>query len=369
MKAFIYVYILLAPLLIIVQSCTDDNPMPPGESSLSDVTYDPQPYELVIPEGFPQMDIPSDNPLTVEGVSLGRHLFYDPILSSDGSQSCASCHKALANFTDNLPVSAGVTGETGKRSSMTLLNIGFVNSGLFWDGRVATLEEQALIPVEDPIELHDSWPNVESKLQAAEDYPVLFRKAFGITELSDITKELVVKALAQFERSMISSGNSKYDRVIAGLDVFSDDELRGHNIFFDIEPDVTKHAECGHCHNAPLFTTNEYFNNGIEVVPDLSAFPDMGRGAITGRTFDNGAFRVPTLRNIFHSAPYMHDGRFTTLDEVIDHYVSGGHVVDNIGAVMRPLDLTPEDRSALIAFIRTLEDPDFMNAPELQSPF
>lgn len=355
--------------IVLVFSCTDMELPPSGSRDLTQIEYEPIPYALSIPAHFPRMVIPEDNPMTVDGVDLGRRLFYDKILSSDGTMACASCHLPEGNFTDNKALSPGVTGELSKRSSMTLLNVGFVNEGLFWDGRVSSLEEQALIPVEDPIELHNSWPNVEAKLQDDSDYPGLFRKAFGISSVQEITKDLAVKAIAQFERSLISSGESKYDRVIAGTAVFTDEELRGHNIFFDIEPDVSKHAECGHCHNAPLFTTNEFINNGIQNVPDLNSFRDMGHGAVTGRTFDNGAFRVPTLRNIFHSAPYMHDGRFATLDEVIDHYITGGHIVDNIGAVMRPLTLSPEDRAALIAFIRTLEDPAFMENPAYQDPF
>jgi cytochrome c peroxidase len=364
MKFFVRI---LCGLLCFSIACNDSIVDP--EDLLIDIPYEPNEYVLQIPQGFPKMIIPTDNPLTIDGVELGRRLFYDAILSSDGSMSCSSCHLPGGNFTDNKDFSPGVTGQLSKRSSMTLLNIGFVNSGLFWDGRVATLEEQALIPVEDPIELHDSWPNVESKLQNDSEYPVLFRKAFGIESKDEITKDLAVKAIAQFERTMISSGQSKYDRVINGLDVFSDEELAGHNIFFDIDPDVSRHAECGHCHNAPLFTSNEYFNNGIENVVDLNSFPDKGRGAVTGRLFDNGTFRSPTLRNIFQSAPYMHDGRFETIDEVLDHYATGGHVVDNIGAVLRPLTMTSEDRSNLKAFLKTLEDPVFIAAPQLQSPF
>ena len=336
---------------------------------LTDINFAPIPYTASIPSSFPQLEIPEDNPLTVQGIELGRHLFYDPILSSDSTISCSSCHLPTGNFTDNRKTSAGVTGESGDRSSMTLLNVGYANTGLFWDGGTGTLEEQALLPVEDPIELHDTWPNVESKLQRHQDYPALFRKAFGIEETSEITRELAVKAIAQFERIIISSGNSKYDRVIAGLDVFSDLELDGHDIFFDINEDVTRHAECGHCHNAPLFTTNEFFNNGLDGVSSLTDFIDKGRGEHTGRLFDMGTFKVPTLRNIQHSAPYMHDGRFETLDEVIDHYVSGGNHADNLAPVLRPLNLNAYDRSALIAFINTLEDLDLINNPQLSNPF
>ena len=352
------------PLLWLCACCDE-----PDATDLTDIPYSPEAYMPNVPSNFPPLEVPADNNLTVQGVDLGRRLFYDPILSSDSTMSCSSCHMPSGNFTDNLSTSKGVDGEFGTRSSMTLLNIAFSNTGLFWDGRIGTLEEQALLPVEDPIELHDTWPNVEAKLQRHKEYPALFRKAFGIDDATLITRDLAVKALAQFERIMISSGNSKYDKVIAGADVFTDLELDGHDIFFDVNEDLTRHAECGHCHNAPLFTTNEFFNNGIDEVNSLDDFLDLGKGEQTNKPFDNGTFKVPTLRNIEFSAPYMHDGRFETLDEVIDHYVSGGNHADNLAPVLRPLTLNEYDRSALIAFIRTLEDQDFMNNPLLSDPF
>jgi len=354
------------PFLLIVTlgSCDD-----PEGVDLTDITYSPEAFTPVVPANFPPLEVPEDNPLTVQGIELGRHLFFDPILSADSTMSCSSCHLPKGNFTDNLAVSEGIDGIAGKRSSMTLLNVAFSNTGLFWDGEINTLEEQALLPVEDTTELHDTWPNVESKLRRHADYPALFRKAFGIDEEVEITKELAAKAIAQFQRIMISSGNSKYDRVINGTDVFTDLELDGHDIFFDVNEDITRHAECGHCHNAPLFTTNEFFNNGLDKALNLTDFADLGKGELTNKPFDNGTFKVPTLRNIEFSAPYMHDGRFGTLDEVIDHYVSGGEQADNLAPVLRPLNLNEYDRSALIAFIRTLEDQDFLNNPLLSNPF
>lgn len=349
-------------------SCCDDD-MDGDKLNLTDIPYEPEEYVLNIPEGFPRMIIPADNPMTVGGVNLGRHLFYDPILSVDSTLSCSSCHLIHANFTDNLKVSPGVDGTVGDRSSMSLLNVGFHNTGLFWDGRVMTLEEQALLPVEDPIELHDSWPNVEEKFKRSDMYPSLFREAFGIAEFDEMTRDLAVKAIAQFERSLVSSGESKYDQVIAGRASFTDQELDGFDIFFDINENQDLHAECGHCHNAPLFTTNEFFNNGIDQVSSLSDFVDQGRGAVTGVAFDNGAFKVPTLRNIDVSGPFMHDGRFTTLDEVIDHYNSGGHPADNLAAVLRPLNITEANRAALTAFILTLRDPDFLQNEAFSNPF
>lgn len=337
-------------------------------NDLTSIPYNPTSYQLTIPDHFPAMDIPPDNPMTQEGVTLGRRLFYDPILSRDQTMSCSSCHLPRGNFTDNEDFSVGVDGKSGSRSSMPLLNIGFNNNGFFWDGRVNSLEEQALLPVEDTIELHAMWPDVVTRIQLDQSYPRLFRKAFGIEQETDITKELIVKSIAQFERSLISSGQSKYDRVIAGEEVFTDQELLGHNIFFDIDPDVRRHAECGHCHNAPLFTTNEYSNNGIDDI-DANSFTDAGRALVTGSVFDNGKFRVPTLRNIEHSAPYMHDGRFKSLDEVIDHYDQ--HVIfsKNVDPNLRVLNLSEADRAALIAFIKTLEDKDFLEDERYQSPF
>lgn len=359
------IYSLLIIYAIMVACCEE----PMGAIDLKSIPYNPEAYIPAVPENFPQLEVPEDNQLTVQGIDLGRHLFYDPILSADSTMSCSSCHLPRGNFTDNLALSEGIDKVAGKRSSMTLLNVGFSNTGLFWDGRINSLEEQALLPVEDPVELHDTWPNVESKLRRHTDYPAMFRKAFGIERESEITKELATKALAQFERIMISSGNAKYDRVINGTAVFTDLELDGHDIFFDVNEDVTRHAECGHCHNAPLFTTNEFFNNGLDGVSNLTDFRDLGKGEITNKPFDNGTFKVPTLRNIEFSAPYMHDGRFATLDEVIDHYITGGNHADNLAPVLRPLNLDDYDRSALIAFIRTLEDQDFLNNPLLADPF
>ena len=159
----------------LIVSCRPDKT--PG---LSDIPYNPTTYDLKIPTQFPKMDIPVDNPMTTEGVELGRFLFYDKLLSASGTLSCASCHLSNMNFTDGKAVSIGIDNIAGRRSSMSLENVGFVNKGLFWDGRVKTLEEQALLPVEDPIELHNKWTQVVEKLKVHADYPTRFRKAFGI---------------------------------------------------------------------------------------------------------------------------------------------------------------------------------------------
>ncbi|MFT4566890.1 MAG: cytochrome c peroxidase [Saprospiraceae bacterium] len=359
-------YILLGITSLVFICCSADETM--LDNSLSDIPYLPEAYNLQVPTHFPQMPIPTDNPLTVDGVRLGRHLFYDPILSRDSTLSCASCHHQQSAFTDNEMVSEGVDGTLGRRSSMSLIDIGFHTNGFFWDGRTLTLEEQAEIPVEDPVEMHEMWGNVEKKFQRHKDYPILFRKAFGIEEKIEITKELAVKAIAQFERTLVSSGTAKYDRVVAGTDVFTDEELKGHNIFFDIEDDISRHAECGHCHNAPLFTITTFANNGIDNV-DEGNLLDKGLAEFTNVDFDNGKFKITTLRNIFNTAPYMHDGRFSTIDEVLDHYISGGHASRNLDPVLRPLNIGEEDRAALKAFIGTLQDEEVLNDLRYASPF
>ncbi len=335
--------------------------------NLSLVPFNPSEYKLIIPDGFPEMEIPEDNPLTIEGVTLGRHLFYDPILSADNSMSCASCHHTQLSFTDNRAFSKGVDGQEGRRSAMSLLNLGYNRNGFFWDGRVTTLEEQAIVPVEDPIELHNNWDTLVEKIKLHTTYPLMFRKAFGIETAAEINKELVVKAIAQFERSLISSGESKFDKVKRGEAEFTPDELIGFDMFFDISPEY-KDAECAHCHNVPLMTTNEYFNNGITEAYTLEDFKDKGLGAVTGDPFDVGKFRAPTLRNIELTAPYMHDGRFETLEEVIEHYNTGGKYSESVSPLIRPLKLNETEKRQLLAFLKTLTDTTFVKNPEIQAP-
>ena len=207
-------FLLSFSLLLFILSCGNDDIAQKCYTigDLSTIPYNPQSYTIIKPTGFPTMLIPSDNPLTVDGIELGRHLFYDPILSADSTMACAGCHFPEASFTDEKKTSTGIDGISGTRSSMNLANSGYVEKGLFWDGRSNTLEIQALAPVEDPIELHDTWENVEEKLKAHPTYPTMFREAFGIEDTQEITKDLAAKALAQFERIMISS-NSRFDKI------------------------------------------------------------------------------------------------------------------------------------------------------------
>lgn len=324
------------------------------------------PYILQEPAYFVKMSVPPDNPLTQEGVELGRHLFYDPILSADQSVSCSSCHLPHLAFTDAHTLSVGLNGRKGRRSALPLFNVGYYYKGLFWDGRVNSLEEQIHFPINDSLEMGANWPLIESRLKNHADYPDRFRLAFGIND-SDIDSTYVMKALAQFQRVLISA-DAKFDRVKRGEAKFTEAEQRGWTIFFDAS-DKLPFSECGHCHLDPLFTNLEFHNNGIEVVNGLSDFPDAGRGAISGIRYDNGKFRVPTLRNIALTAPYMHDGRFETLEEVLAHYESGGHFAENVNPNVRQLQFSEQDKSDLIAFLNTLTDTTFINNTAFASPF
>lgn len=366
-KAFISGAFLFTVSLLFVQCHDTIDIAEPGDKDLSNIPYQPVLYMPVIPTGFPALEQPSDNLMTIDGIHLGRKLFYDPILSVDSTVSCSSCHKQDGSFTDQVALSEGVSGIT-TRSSMSLINVGFHYHGFFWDGRAATLEEQALGPVENPIEMGETWDNVERKLRSHPFYPEDFRRAFGIERSSGITRDLAAKAIGQFERSLISGGNTKYDRFARGEIFLDENEYNGYLMFFDFDPTVPD-AECGHCHNAPLFATSDYFNNGLQESEDFEGFIDKGLGIFTGKPSDNGKFKAPTLRNIVFTAPYMHDGRFQTLEEVVDHYNSGGKSSPNKNALLYPLKLTEIQKSDLIAFILTLTDSSMLRNEAFQDPF
>jgi cytochrome c peroxidase len=324
-------------------------------------------YQVLVPPEVMEMQIPADNPLTEAGVALGRRLFYDPILSADSTQACVHCHRQELAFTDAQPTSIGAKGVFGSRSAMSLANVGFYYQGLFWDARVMTLEEQSLHPITDPKELAGSWPEILSRIRKHPLYPAYFQAAFPLDNVAGIDSSLIAKALAQFERTLVSF-DSKFDQVQRGEADFTIAEQRGWTIFFDASPAVP-HAECNHCHVDPLFTTLAFENNGVEVVKSLDDYKDKGRGEITRNRYDNGKFRVPTLRNISLTAPYMHDGRFQTLEEVIEHYVKGGHFSENVSPNVRKLKLDEQDKADLLAFLNTLTDTTFIHNPALTNPF
>ena len=336
--------------------------------------WSPTPYDLVIPPFFPPMDVPADNPLTVEGVKLGRMLFWETALSSDRSMSCGSCHLPAHSFSDPAQYSTGVTGAQGTRNAMALINLGWAPSFL-WDGRMPTLEDQILDPVQHPDEMNLPWPQAVQRLQADEpgrDYPKLFFDAFGTDE---VTPELTVKAVARFVRTMVSS-DSKFDLWRRGETELTEEEYNGYQIFLreggdpEVVPGGQFGGDCFHCHGEAgmQFTDNLMHNNGLDSV--FTA--DPGFAGVTGNPLDSGKFRTPTLRNVALSAPYMHDGRFFTLEQVIDHYNTGGVPSSTLDPFMKSevggLALAPVQKEALIAFLHTLTDTVFVNNPKFQDP-
>jgi cytochrome c peroxidase len=334
------------------------------------------PYTLNIPNSLPPANLPPDNKLTEEGVYLGRMLFYDPILSKDSTQSCASCHNQEFAFTDNgSRFSVGVEGLEGPRNSMPIFNLQWHLDGFFWDGRADLLRHLALIPIEDPLEMNETIENVLDKLNTSPLYKEYFKKAFNTEEA---TEELVGKALEQF-MMIIISGNSKFDRVQYGLEEFTAQEKIGQIIFNaeaiplheETDPNNPTNfgGDCFHCHGNSLFMRREFLNNGLDTV-----FTDKGLGGITGNPNDDGKFKTPSLRNIEITAPYMHDGRFNTLEEVIDFYLTGAHATSpNLDPSMHALQynvyLSDEHKQALIAFLKTLTDEEYLNNPEYANPF
>ncbi len=339
---------------------------------LQGIAFDPTSHPILIPPLFPKMEIPSDNPTTKEGVILGRFLFYDPILSRDSSISCASCHKQELAFTDGLAKSIGIDGRVGKRSAMSLANVGFANRGLFWEGRVSTLEIQALHPVEDPNEMDEKWPNVIRKLQLHSGYHEMFRKAFGIKNNKEITKELVAKALAQFQRTLVSA-DSKFDKFIRQelLDL-TNDEFEGYTMFIDGASGILADAECDHCHKATIgiFALDNFFHNGLLTTEEENQTET--RFNFTGFESDKGKFRAVTLRNIAVTAPYMHDGRISDLDGVLDHYGSGGQEnprKDPLISDLKRTNLNEDHKRKVKLFLLTLTDSTFITNPEFSNPF
>ena len=334
-------------------------------SSKEEEIYTPVPHNLEIPSLFADKliapVIPTNNPLTEEGVALGKKLFFDKILSGNGTQSCATCHNPRSAFSDKEQFSKGIDDKLGTRNSMPLFNLAWNFDERFtWDGKEFSLEKQALEPVTNPLEMHSKWTNVEEKLQNHAEYPTLFKQAYGT---STIDSTLITKAIAQFERTLIS-GNSKFDKFLSGEVNLTLEEQNGFDIFMD-----EAKGDCFHCHgsnNNPLWTDNKFHNNGLD-----SNFSDLGLGAITGDPADNGKFKTPSLRNLAFTAPYMHDGRFATLEEVINHYSDGLQPSSTIDPLMKKVNqggvgLSAKDKADLKAFLLSLSDFDFINNPDFK---
>ena len=327
--------------------------------------YDATPYLFSFPENFGDPELPKDNILTKEGVRLGKMLFYEKALSKDGTQACASCHIQTDGFSDKNQFSKGVDGFFGKRQAMPIFNLAWHKTGFFWDGRAATLREQSLLPIQDPLEMHETLDNIVSKLNASQKYKDQFVRAFGTPEVNSTKVSL---ALEQFMMTIVSF-DSKYDQYLAGNTTLSESEERGRKLFFaeynQFFPDLSG-ADCAHCHSGPNFENGEFMNNGLD---NDSDFTDYGREKVSNLASDRAAFLMPSLRNVAHTAPYMHDGRFKTLEEVVEHYNSGVKMSSTVSPLIMPtiakgLGLSAQDKTDLVNFLKTLSDQKFLTNPE-----
>lgn len=300
-----------------------------------------------IPLGLVPIFWPDDNPYSPEKAELGYLLFFDKRVSSDGSVSCASCHSPEHAFADGQPVSTGIGGQKGGRSAPSVINRVY-GALQFWDGRAASLEDQAKGPIANPIEMtaHKDAAKAHQAcvdcLRGVEEYRKRFKQSFGTEEF---TIDHVAKAIATFER-MVISGNSAFDRYKAGdKKAMSESQARGMNIFF------SNNARCDSCHDGAALTTNQFANIGIGMDKPN---PDLGRYVVTKKEEDKGAFKTPGLRDIARTAPYMHDGSLKTLEEVVEHYNKGGVKNPWLHQDIRPLNLSSQDKIDLVAFLHAL---------------
>lgn len=286
--------------------------------------------------------IPKENKLTNEAVELGKILFFDPRLSGNDELSCASCHVPALGWSDGKPLFEGFEGIEGPRRTPTIINVAFYKS-YFWDGRADSLEEQALGPISSPIEMNMNLDKLANKLGKIDSYNELFEQVYG----ENITLDNVAKALASFQRTIVTS-ETRFDRFLSGdYDVLTEEEIFGMELF-------ANKARCISCHNGPHLTDNRFHNVGIDS-------DDIGRKEITERNADSGAFRTAGLYGIAHHGPYMHDGSLDTLDDVIDFYNRGGDDHVNKSAMIKKLDLTKEEKKALVAFLQTLSDDSILD--------
>jgi cytochrome c peroxidase len=371
-----YLLLLFAFSFLFIASCTKKTEPTP--------TFHATPYTIQIPLHFPrELNIPADNPMTVEGITLGRYLFYDGRLSGrsgpDSLMSCATCHIQTHSFVCGIdhPVFTGgrphgLTGIPTPHFMLPMINLVWTNHGYLWNGMVAednpqagyrNLEDVVGMAIVAPHEIHGDTNRTKTMILQIKGYPELFTKAFGS---SIVTEKNIARAIAQFIRTLISS-DSKFDRFMQGKVQLSGSELNGYVLFM-----TEQGGDCFHCHGGegnPLFTTNLFYNNGKD-----SVFTDpYDRFSITGSAADIGAYKAPTLRNLVFTAPYMHDGRFKTMDEVIDFYSSGLVWSPSISPLMHHIAtggvrLTPSQKADLKAFLLTFTDSTFVTNPVFSRP-
>ncbi len=309
---------------------------------------------VAVPAGWPEPVFNFDrHPLSDEKILLGRVLFYDPVLSRDSSISCSSCHTQYSAFTHlDHQLSHGIEGRIGTRNAPAVMNLAWSRS-FMWDGRVAGIKQQALLPINHPDEMGESAAHVVTKLNRTGIYPSLFYKAFGD---STATLSHMLTAISQFMLTLVSC-DSRYDSIQRKQAVFTEQENRGYRLF---------QQHCAACHSEPLFTNGQYANNGLPIDTTLK---DMGRMKETRKPEDALKFKVPTLRNLEYSYPYMHDGRFKKIYDVLNHYSSGISRSATLSPLLqKPIQLAPNEKVDMVAFLLTLTDRHFLNNPEYRYP-
>lgn len=332
-------------------------------------SYKTHPYSFQEVPYFPPMPVADSNMTTEEGVALGRLLFYDPVLSIDSNMACANCHHQHLAFSDApLTSSKGFQGAPTVRNTPAIFNLAWYER-MFWDGRAPTIEEQVFHPVRAKDEMNITWNEVQQRINASPYYMPRFQAVFGDVPVDSM---LIANAIAQFMRTIISS-NSKFDRVMAGTDTFSNIEYAGYLLFKD-----TERSACANCHTIEghaLFTTGGFADNGLQDAPDhYTQYKEPALGGLVEDSVLTGHHKIPSLRNIELTGPYMHDGRFKTLDEVLDFYSTGVHNNINIGPNMT---LAPQggahfselEKEQIKAFLLTLTDPVLTTDTAYSNPF
>lgn len=363
-RFFIYFFLGMTPFLFF--SCDDDDPDNPDPEPV----HDPTPYDLQIPQFFPeQVYIPDDNPLTEEGVKLGRYLFYDGRLAGREDEgvylSCGHCHKQENSFEIGLPRPHPINpdGLSTPHTMLPLVNLLWNPGHINWSGSRSTIEEDVWGFINAPHEANSTPEKAVEAIKNIPMYPPMFKDAFGTEE---VTFDRIAKAISQFIRTIISS-NTKFDRYMRGEEQLSLSELNGFVLFTTEEG-----ADCFHCHGGygnPLFTTHLFYNNG----KDTSFVGESDRYSVTGDETMKGAYKATTLRNIEYTGPYMHDGRFETLDEVIDFYAHELKWSPYIDPLMHHINnngnqLNPSEKADLKAFLKTLSDPTLLSDPRYSRP-
>lgn len=340
------VFFSIAIFIFCLVRCEKDPFVSPSNDGLDS----PTPYYLKVPAGFPDYFLKQENALTVEGIKLGKKLFFDPILSKNRNVSCASCHLQSNSFSDPRVQSIGTNGTLTPFHSMPIFNMAWMNE-FFWDGRAKSREDQALQPVNNPLEMDLGWVEAVKRLSDDEEYRSLFKAAFGTNV---IDSNLAAQAMVQYEMTLVSA-NTKFDDWLRGEATFTPQEEMGRIIF------NSERGDCFHCHGSILTTDNSFHNNGL----DSDAALKPGLFSVTNDEADLGKFKTPTLRNLVFTAPYMHDGRFQTIEQVIDFYSDSVQNNRNVDVLMKKassggLGLNTSEKEALVAFILTMTDSSFI---------